>query len=69
MTQRIEYEMDEEDEGFLEVLQKDFGLSPASLNDDKFENVIDRLEKKVLARPALTFSPLRSSLSSLLTQL
>ena len=44
MDERLEYEMDEQDMEFVsKTLQQQFKLV---LNEDKFEQIIDRLEKE-----------------------
>lgn len=45
--ERVEYEADDADTAFIETLRLEHGLTPADLDEDKFELILDRLEKKV----------------------
>ena len=47
---RVEYEVDDADSAFIEKMREQFDLPATVLDEDKFEIILDRLEKKAFQR-------------------
>ena len=50
MLERVEYEVDDADGAFIESLRKRHSLSASAIDEEKFEIILDRLEKKAFQR-------------------
>lgn len=47
---RVEYEVDDADSAFIEKMRQQFDLPATVLDEDKFEIILDRIEKKAFQR-------------------